>query len=67
LIGKGIDATLPDLLRDLEERDRRDTERLVSPLKPGKDAVMIDSTNLTIQEVVDQVLSLFAVVASKPL
>ena len=67
LIGKGIDATLPDLLRDLEERDRRDTERLVSPLKPGKDAVMIDSTDLTIQEVVDQVLSLFSVVASKPL
>ena len=65
LIGKGIDATLPDLLRDLEERDRRDTERLVSPLKPGKDAVIIDSTDLTIQEVVDQVLSLFSVVASK--
>lgn len=60
LIGKGIDATLPDLLRDLKERDRRDTERLVSPLKPGEDAVIIDSTDLTIQEVVDKVLSLFS-------
>ena len=67
LIGKGIDATLPDLLRDLEERDRRDTERLVSPLKPGKDAVIIDSTDLAIEEVVDRVLMLFSVVANSSL
>jgi cytidylate kinase len=67
LIGKGIDATLPDLLRDLKERDRRDTERLVSPLTPGKDAVIIDSTDLAIQEVVDQVLTLFSVVANSSL
>ena len=67
LIGKGIDATLPDLLRDLEERDRRDTERLVSPLKPGKDAVIIDSTDLAIEEVVDRVLTLFSVVANSSL
>ena len=66
LIGKGIDATLPDLLRDLKERDRRDTERPVSPLRPGKGAVIIDSTDLTIQEVVDQVLTLFSTVASRP-
>jgi cytidylate kinase len=66
LIGKGIDATLPDLLRDLKERDRRDTERPVSPLRPGKDAVIIDSTDLTVQEVVEQVLSLFSTVASRP-
>jgi cytidylate kinase len=67
LIGKGIDATLPDLLRDLEERDRRDTERLVSPLKPGKDAVIIDSTDLAIEEVVDRVLTLFSAVANSSL
>ena len=67
LIGKGIDATLPDLLRDLEERDRRDTERLVSPLKPGKDAVIIDSTDLAIEEVVDRVVTLFSVVANSSL
>ena len=67
LIGKGIDATLPDLLRDLEERDRRDTERLVSPLKPGKDAVIIDSTDLAIEDVVDRVLTLFSVVANSSL
>ncbi len=38
LIGKGIDAILPDLLRDLKERDARDSQRAVSPLKPAEDA-----------------------------
>jgi len=60
LIAKGIDAILPDLLRDLKERDRRDSERPVSPLKPAEDAVILDSTVLTIEEVVNQVLNLFA-------
>lgn len=59
LIGKGIDAILPDLLRDLKERDKRDTERPVSPLKPAEDAVILDSTAMTIPEVVSQVLNLF--------
>ncbi|NKB31592.1 MAG: (d)CMP kinase [Pseudomonadales bacterium] len=56
LIAKGIDA----ILRDLKERDKRDTERPVSPLKPAEDAVILDSSDLTIEEVVDQVLVLFA-------
>ena len=64
LIDKGIDATLPDLLRDLNERDRRDTERPVSPLKPAEDAVILDSTELSIEEVVEQILKLFAVESS---
>ena len=59
LITKGIDATLPDLLQDLKERDKRDIERTVSPLKPAEDAVTLDSTDLTIDEVVNQVLKLF--------
>lgn len=59
LITKGIDATLPDLLQDLKERDKRDTERTVSPLKPAEDAVTLDSTDLTIDEVVNQILKLF--------
>ena len=59
LITKGIDAILPDLLQDLKERDRRDTERIVSPLKPAGDAVILDSTDLTIDEVVNQILKLF--------
>jgi len=64
LIAKGIDATLPDLLRDLNERDRRDTERPVSPLKPAEDAVILDSTDLSIEEVVEQILELFAAESS---
>jgi cytidylate kinase len=60
LITKGIDATLPDLLQDLKERDKRDIERTVSPLKPAEDAVTLDSTDLTIDEVVNQILKLFS-------
>ena len=67
LIDKGIDAILPDLLRDLKERDRRDMERIASPLKPAEEAVIIDSTDLSIQTVVDQVLSLFSTVIKKSL
>lgn len=56
LIGKGIDAILPDLLRELNERDDRDSRRTVSPLEPAADAVIVDSTNLSIDEVVALVL-----------
>ena len=58
LIGKGIDAILPDLLRDLKERDERDSQRSVSPLKPAEDAVVIDSTDLTLDEVIARVMDL---------
>jgi CMP/dCMP kinase len=59
LIGKGIDAILPALLRDLKERDQRDSERAISPLKPAEDAIVIDTTDLTIDQVVNQVLKLY--------
>ncbi|MFT4816591.1 MAG: cytidylate kinase [Pseudohongiellaceae bacterium] len=62
LIGKGIDAILPALLRDLKERDRRDSERTVSPLKPAEDAIVIDTTDLTIDQVVNQVLEHYSLV-----
>ena len=58
LIDKGIDASLPDLLRDLKERDARDSERPISPLKPAKNAVVLDTTDLNIDQVVEQVLDL---------
>ncbi len=58
LIGKGIDAILPDLLRDLKERDTRDSERKVSPLRPAPDATIIDSTDLEIDQVLEQVMGL---------
>ena len=58
LIDKGIDASLADLLRDLKERDARDSERSISPLKPAKDAVVLDTTDLHIDQVVEKVLDL---------
>jgi len=58
LIGKGIGAILPDLLRDLKERDARDSERPVSPLKPAEDAVVLDTTHLTLDEVIERVMAL---------
>jgi cytidylate kinase len=61
LIGKGIGAILPDLLRELKDRDERDSQRAVSPLKPAADAAILDTTKLTIDEVVARVLELAAV------
>jgi len=49
-------------LRDLIERDRRDSERAASPLKPAEDAIVIDTTDLTIDQVVNQVLEHYAAV-----
>jgi len=59
LIEKGISANIENLSRDLEARDRRDRERSVSPLRPAEDAYRLDSSDLTIDEVVAQVLSWF--------
>jgi cytidylate kinase len=58
LIGKGIGAILPDLLRELKERDQRDSEREMSPLKPAKDAFVIDTTRLSLEQVVEKVAKL---------
>jgi len=56
LIDKGNHANLAALSRDLEERDQRDAARTVAPLKPAADAVSVDSSDLTVDEVVDRVL-----------
>lgn len=52
----GIDVTLPALSRDIEERDRRDSERTVAPLRPAGDARVLDSSNLTVEQVTQKVL-----------
>lgn len=56
LKNKGIDVSLPALSRDIEARDRRDAERSVAPLKAASDARLLDSSNLTIEEVTRTVL-----------
>jgi cytidylate kinase len=55
---KGLSVTLATLLREIEARDVRDAERAVAPLKPAADAILIDSTGMPIDAVVDRVLSL---------
>jgi 3-phosphoshikimate 1-carboxyvinyltransferase len=56
LISKGISATLADLRADLEARDARDSNRSAAPLKPAQDARLLDNSDLTVEQSVDQVL-----------
>ena len=56
LSDKGISANLPALLQDLRDRDARDTSRAAAPLRPADDAKPLDSSGLSIDEVVDRIL-----------
>ena len=53
---KGKHVNLPDIQRELETRDARDESRAISPTKPAEDAILIDTTDLTIEEVLQLVL-----------
>ena len=55
---KGINVRFAAVLDDLEKRDNQDKERNVAPLKVSPDSVLIDSTNLSINEVASKILSL---------
>ena len=56
---KGIDANLRALSRDLQERDERDTRRAVAPLVPAPDSQVLDSSTLSIEQVVERILQLY--------
>ena len=56
LISKGIPAKIDSLHADLEARDARDTSRTASPLKPAQDALLLDNSQLSIDQSVEQVL-----------
>src|SRR3954465_4879855 len=56
LIEKGIDANLRALSRDLRERDERDAKRAVAPLVPATDSQVLDSSALSIDEVVERIV-----------
>ncbi len=56
LIEKGNSANLAALVRDMRARDERDTQRAVAPLKPPADALVLDSTAMNIDQVVETVL-----------
>jgi len=54
---KGLNVSLPDLFQSLKERDAQDKNRRVSPLKVAPDAFVLDSTGLSIAEVIGQALA----------
>jgi cytidylate kinase len=56
---KGIDANLRALSRDLQERDERDTKRAVAPLVPAPDSQVLDSSALSIEQVVKRILEAY--------
>lgn len=57
LLEKGESVSLRALLSDIQARDERDSQRAISPLKPAPDAIILDSTHLSIVEVLNQVLA----------
>jgi cytidylate kinase len=56
LIGKGFSASMDDLLKDLRERDARDSNRAIAPLKPAEGAYLLDTSDMSADAAVDQVL-----------
>ena len=57
LKGKVEGVSLPSLLDEIRARDERDMQRAVAPLKPAVDAIQLDSTELTIEQVMERILS----------
>ena len=54
---KGTDCSLDEIARDIRERDERDMTREIAPLKKAEDAILVDSSDMTIQQVVDEICS----------
>ena len=57
LCEKGIVCDLKEIEKDIEERDHRDMTREIAPLKQAEDAILVDSSELTIEEVVTKIIS----------
>ncbi len=55
---KGIKTSYKEVLENIKDRDKRDSNRKVAPLKKADDAIYIDSSNMTIDEVVENVIAL---------
>lgn len=60
LIDKGFPANMLDLLKDLNERDARDSNRAASPLRPAEGAHLLDTSDMTAEQAVAQVLAWYA-------
>ena len=59
LVNKGADCDLLEIQKDIEERDRRDMTREISPLKQAEDAVLVDSSELTIEQVIETIHNIY--------
>jgi len=57
LTQKGVAVDMAELIKDIKDRDDRDTQRATSPLKPADDAVVLDSTSMTIEQVLNAILA----------
>lgn len=66
LIEKGMDATITTLLQDIRQRDARDSARAVAPLQKSDDASLLDTTKLSIDAAVEQVLARYAAAKRVP-
>ncbi|AUI90749.1 (d)CMP kinase [Xanthomonas oryzae] len=60
LMEKGVTVIFGDLLREIMARDARDAQRVVAPLRPAEDAVLIDTSGIGIEDVVQRVVGLLA-------
>lgn len=58
LIGKNISATIEEVKSDIIYRDKNDSEREFAPLKPADDSIVLDSTDLSIDQVIDNIIKL---------
>lgn len=56
LIQKGEDVTFEDVLKDIQQRDHNDMSRTLNPLKKAEDAIEVDTTGLSIEEVIEKVM-----------
>lgn len=61
LIKNGSEPKLEDIRKSLEDRDEKDINRDISPLKAAKDAVIIDSTQLNVESILDKILELYKI------
>jgi cytidylate kinase len=57
LVEKNMEVDMTELVRDIKARDDRDTQRETSPLKPADDALVLDSTLMTVDEVLNAILN----------
>ena len=58
MTAKGVECDIDVIKKDIEERDYRDMHREISPLKQAEDAILVDSSDMTIEEVIDKILGM---------